>query len=55
MFIIVDETTDFRGKVVAAVLIGILGDDECSKPQLFNVVELERTTITHRKHDLHGN
>ena len=46
MFIIVDETTDIRGKVVAAFLIGILGDDECSKLQLFNVVELERTKAT---------
>ena len=46
IYIIVDETTDVRGKAVAAVLIGILGDDELSKPQLFNVVELERTNAT---------
>ena len=42
IYIMIDETTDTRGLGVAAVLVGILGDNtDFEKPQLFNAVELE--------------
>ena len=42
--LIIDECTDVLGRYVLAVLVGVLDMHNESKPVLFEVVEIERTT-----------